>query len=267
MVDTTKFPIKTKTYLDSIKNINQFLENGRLVFSRFGDACFIMMIPESDGTVVGRSNRQEINSDVRKLIYDSFDLNGSDVLIGLPINIPGEEDRIGVNVPLENIVLKERFSINHDNDYIAWTALEYAYFNYKNEILKFFNLIRNKKTIWVGQYYENILNYYYGDIVAHVETSGTNSLNSVNKIVEDILNVSNGLVFDQIIFSAGQAARVAIYQLYNVFLDKNLIDVGSLTDRLIVDTESFKHIVQRNDIKNNRLNLGALNDFYIENMK
>ena len=132
--------IQTKSYLDSIRTVNRFLNNGRLVFSRFGDACLIMMIPESDGTVVGRSNRQKINSSVRTLMYDSFALNGDDVLIGLPINIRGTTPaEVGGNIPINNKALMERFAISHNNDYVAWTALEYAYLNYPYEILKFFN--------------------------------------------------------------------------------------------------------------------------------
>ena len=58
--------------------------------------------------------------------------------------------------------------------------------------------------------------------------------------------------FDQILLSAGQLSRVMMSRLYEFFKDKDIIDLGSCSDKLIYGTESFRHIMVRGHIDNNR---------------
>ena len=235
--------MKALSYQDSIKKLNEvFEEQGRLVFPRFGDADLIMMTKESGE--VGRANKNHCNPTTKKMMRDSLDIDGDSVVVGIPCNIQGAK-HIGSNVPssIKNIKLEKK------NELIAWTALEHAFFKYNDEFISFFSKLKDKSYIFVGTYYNQYLDNFYGNNVGWVETPKYDSINHTEKIIQDLRTLLDTEKVDSVILSCGQAARVICYELHNIYSNINFIDVGSQSDMFIINQPEFKDIPKRSHIQ------------------
>jgi hypothetical protein len=145
---------------------------------------------------------------------------------------------------VQNLQLTE-----HKTTYSA-IALQEAFFEYPDLFLEFCKLINNKKTLYINQYCEPILEKFYGKIEHHLSIPSTNSTGVYKEILEALTTV-DPISFDQIILSAGQLSRVIAKDLWEMFPHKCIFDVGSLSDMLIINEKSFEKIAKRGHIKNN----------------
>ena len=247
--------MKTLSYSESIDTLNEvFEEKGRIVFPRFGDVDFIMMTKTS-GTI-GRSNQNVCNDETKKLLTDAFTIDGEDVIVGTMINIQGAP-AIGNNIPKKVLSEQGVFKLKK-NPFVAATALERMFLNKDNRFIDFFSKLKNKNYLFVGNYYEKALDRFYGYNVGHVNTPMRNSINDNGLIIQELTDLIEKTATNTVILSCGQLARVICKRLHNKFPNTNFIDVGSVSDMIIVNTDSFEKIPKRthiecnlNKIKNN----------------
>ena len=122
-----------------------------------------------------------------------------------------------------------------------------------NDINKFYGLVKElkkTKTMFIGSYYHKNLDLMYGKITHKIKTVPQNSYVDVDKILKKILlNIDD---VDKIIFSCGQTARVLIKRLWELGVEKTMLDVGSLSDYFILDTELGHKIQLRGHIFKNK---------------
>ena len=152
-----------------------------------------------------------------------------------------------------------QLNVGNENN-INCICIQECFLYYPDKFLEFINLINKKKTLFVCQYYNKILDKFYGDIVEHIKIPSFNSAKFVDEIEKKILNCKKE--YDQIIFSAGQATRILIYRLWKK-LNKNFIDIGSVSDMIIINTPEFKNIKIRSHIRNNSSKIINLKKKYL----
>lgn len=248
--------MKALSYLDSIKKLNEvFEEQGRLVFSRFGDADLIMMTKESGE--VGRANKNKCNPTTKKMMRDSLDIDGDSVVVGIPCNIEGVK-HIGNNVPssMRNMELIKQ------NDTIAASSLEHAFFKYNDEFISFFSKLKDTSYVFVGTYHNQYLDRFYGNNIGWVKTPKFDSINHTETVIEDLRNLLDKKTTDSVILSCGQAARVICKELHNEYSTINFIDVGSQSDMFIINQPEFKDIPKRSHIQHQLQKIKDKVNFY-----
>lgn len=232
---------------DTIKYIINRLESGkRVCYVRYGDGDFIAMYPKSVGSIIGANNKTYITSEIQTKIIQSYCVDSEDYMIGTLRDIREERSMVD-NI---NFSIIDSIITNHPSVLYSSIALQEAFLIYPELFKKFITLLNNKKTLYINHYNENILSDFYGNITNFIKISQYNAPYQYSDVIKSIENIDTN-EFDQIILSAGQLSRVIFYDLYKLFPDKNIIDVGSVSDKIIVDTESFKMISLRGHIRNN----------------
>lgn len=235
--------MRSLSYLDSIKKLNEVFEkHNRIVFPRFGDADFIMMTKEKGQ--IGRANKNQCSPTTKKLMEDSFDIDGNDVVVGIAFNIDGDKN-IGDNVPGEF----KSLDIEKHNEFVAWSLFQHSFFKHPDEFEKFFHKLKSKTYIFIGNYYNKQLDRFYGKNVGFVQTPMYDSINSVDDNISKLVKEIDEKKPNTIILSCGQLARVICKRLHKQYPTTNFIDVGSLSDMFIVNQPEFKDIPKRSHIQ------------------
>jgi hypothetical protein len=233
----------------------------KMAFLRFGDGDFQMMFKEQIGTMVGHSNQNYVTEEIHKEMLKSYNCINENYLIGDVYGSLSERNTL-TNVNNMVVIHKHNLPINKKIN-LSYICIQEAFLTNRMIFLKFVKSINKIKTVFVGSYYEPVLNKFYGEIVHHIKTPSTNSANYVNDIEQQILNIN--VQFDQIIFSAGQASRLLIYRLWNK-LDVKLIDVGSVSDMIIINTNTFKNIKKRSHLITYKKLIKKNLKFYLEKL-
>ena len=215
--------------IDKIKN------NKKVAFLRFGDGDFQMMFKEQIGTMVGHSNQNYVTDEIHKEMLDSYNFNNENYLIGDVYGSYSERNTLSNVKNMIKIHKHEPFCKKNDN--LSYICIQESFLTDKNIFLKFINVINKSNSVFVGSYFEPILQKFYGNIVCHIKTPSTNSANYIDELEQKILDIDQP--YDQIIFSAGQASRLLIYRLWKK-LNVKFIDVGSVSDMIIINSQSFK---------------------------
>tara|TARA_B100001093_G_scaffold346014_1_gene330661 strand:+ start:2183 stop:2941 length:759 start_codon:yes stop_codon:yes gene_type:complete len=223
--------------------IDKINNNNKVAFLRFGDGDFQMMFKEQIGTMVGHSNQNYVTDEIHKEMIESYNFNHDNYLIGDVYGSSSERNTLTNVKNMIKIHKNEPFKKNNNN--LSYICIQEAFLTDKNSFLRFINVINKSKSIFVGSYIEPILNKFYGDIIHHVKTPSTNSANYIDELEQKILDIKQP--YDQIIFSAGQASRLLIYRLWKK-LNVKFIDVGSVSDMIIINSESFKNIKKRSHL-------------------
>ena len=103
--------------------------------------------------------------------------------------------------------------------------------------------------MFVGSYYNEVLDDMYGEIVVRINTPKQNSYSEVDRISDEVLQNIDSV--DKIIFSCGQTSRIIIKRLWKLGIKKTMIDVGSLSDYFVLNTELGTQIQLRGHIVKN----------------
>tara|TARA_B100001093_G_C26837431_1_gene1019018 strand:+ start:2001 stop:2759 length:759 start_codon:yes stop_codon:yes gene_type:complete len=223
--------------------IDKIKKNKKIAFLRFGDGDFQMMFKQRIGTMVGHSNQNFVTSEMNKEMLESYNYVNNNYLIGDVYGSLSERNTLSNVKNMIKIHKNEPFCKKENN--LSYICIQESFLNDSNNFLEFVNAINKSKTVFVGSYYEPILNKFYGNIVHHVKTPSTNSANYVDELEQEILEIDKS--YDQIIFSAGQASRLLIYRLWKK-LNVKFIDVGSVSDMIIINSQSFKKIKKRSHL-------------------
>jgi len=237
--------------METMRVINDKLRNEeRFCFVRYGDGCYISMYQDSVNKTIGRSNKSVITPEIRKKIIDSHNVVAPDYMIGTlkDINHP----RSAVN----NINFKKVEVEMPDTMYSA-IAFQESFLEFTEVFAEFLKNVQKKRTLYINHYIENVLIEKL-NIYAYVKTNKFNACAEWKRVLEDIAVLQKDC--DQIVLSCGQLARVIASDLYKMYPDKTIIDLGSTSDMLVVGTESFSKIAIRGHISNNIEKIKSINN-------
>jgi len=225
---------------------NKLINNQRVVYIRYGDGDLIAMYPNSVGKVVGGNNKSNITEKVRNGLINGYNVKDDSYLVGTVMGV-NHPRSMGKNVNMNN--LNTVNLVNHKKLYSA-IAFQELFMEKPEEFVEFFNILNKGRYIHVCHYYHKNLDRYYGKLVKHIKIPKFNSPSVEEMITNEILS-TNTDSYDHIIFSAGQASRIVIGKIWNK-VNKNILDFGSVSDKLVFNTPIKNNIMLRGHIKNNQ---------------
>ena len=223
--------------IDKLKSKDVF------TYVRFGDGDFIMMYKDSINNVVGRSNQFKVTKSLHDEMIESYNISDEKYIIG-SIMTDGSKHSTAKNIDISRLG-----HIDIKKDSISCICIQETFLYDVNLFYKFIRELKKTNTMLVCGYYDKILDDFYGDIKYHVTTPRLNSYSDIDNIMNRILD--NIHKVDKIILSTGQTSRVVSKRLYKMGVNKTIIDVGSLSDMLIIDSPIFNNIRIRSHITNN----------------
>ena len=100
--------------------------------------------------------------------------------------------------------------------------------------------------MFVCNYNHPNLEKAYGEIKVFVETPKQNSYSDIENIYKEVLEGLDKV--DKIVLSAGQTSRIIAKRLYETSKEITVIDVGSVSDMLIMNTPIINTIPQRSHL-------------------
>ncbi|KKK47970.1 hypothetical protein LCGC14_3149810, partial [marine sediment metagenome] len=101
-------------------------------------------------------------------------------------------------------------------------------------------------TMFVCNYNHPNLEKAYGEIKVFVEVPKQNSYSEIESIYKEVLKGLGSV--DKIVLSAGQSSRIIAKRLYETSKEITVIDVGSVSDMLIMNTPIINTIPQRSHL-------------------
>jgi len=233
--------------VDTVKAIINNLEsNKRVGYIRYGDGDFIAMYPSSVNKIIGARNQSFISEDMQQKIIESYNIEDECYFVG---TVEGYKH---IRSTYQNIKTQEIIDLNltqHKKLYSA-IAFQEVFLEEPDLFIKFCELINNKRTLYINNYIEPVLEKFYGKIEHYISIPKFNATIGYKETLKIIKNI-NPLSFDQIILSAGQLTRIIGKDLWDLFPDKNILDMGSVSDKIIINESSFNHIAMRGHIRDN----------------
>jgi len=240
---------------------NRLINNKRVVYTRYGDGDLIAMYPNSVGRVIGGNNKSNITEKVRNGLIDGYNVEDDSYLVGTVMGV-NHPRSMGKNVNMSN--LNTVNLVEHKKLYSA-IAFQELFMEKPEEFIEFFNILNKGRYLFVCQYYHKNLDRYYGKLINHIKIPKFNSPVVAEKIISEILEI-NSDSYDHIIFSAGQASRIVIGEIWDK-VDKTILDLGSVSDKLIFNTPIKNDIMIRGHIRNNQNLINERLDYFEKNIK
>jgi hypothetical protein len=233
--------------VDTVKAIINNLEsNKRVEYIRYGDGDLIAMYPESVNQVIGHNNKSFISKDIQQKIIESYNIEDECYFVG---TVEGYKH---IRSTYQNIKTQEITNLNltqHKKLYSA-IAFQEVFLEEPDLFIEFCKLINTKRTLYINNYIEPVLEKFYGKIKHYISIPKFNATIGYKETLKTIKDI-NPSSFDQIILSAGQLTRVIAKDLWDLFPDKSILDMGSVSDKIIINESSFGQIAKRSHIKNN----------------
>lgn len=236
----------------SLHLINSKLKKGeKFYFLRFSDGCFLMMLPEKLGEVVGRSNQFEVTESFQKELRESYAISDPNYLKG---TVLGSGDwRTEINLPPAVMgKLPHTSTDQYVNSICLQDAMDAAA---TADIVTFLREVqRGENNIFVGTYMNRYIKYFY-NIKRNIITRETNCHVDIDEIYAELLSLYNGEK-GNILLSCGQTAKIIAKRAYvnGDFEHANFLDMGSFSDRLSIEDPSFEKVkMKRTSIDQKRL--------------
>ena len=112
---------------------------------------------------------------------------------------------------------------------------------------EFFNLIYDKKKVWVNQFWHDNIEKIIGNVEHHVQTPSINSYSNIDEWYPELLETLDDV--EVVILASGQSSRILCGRLWNAGVNKLVIDIGSVADMFISDTWIFDKINLRSTMR------------------
>ena len=250
---------KIKKEVDVLNNndsfqllIDKLVTGNPFSFLRFGDADYMMMDDKNIGKTIGASNKMVITPEFNKEMIESHSIIDPDYIIGTVL-YPDLSNKLYNYNPFLAPMYRKFLGYNISyNNMVSAVALTETYISDIELFSRLILLLKMSRTMFVGSYYDEVLDDMYGEIVVTVNTPKQNSYSEVDRIYAEILENIDSV--DKLIFSCGQTSRIIIKRLWKLGIKKTMIDVGSLSDYFVLGTELGTQIQLRGHIvKNNEL--------------
>ena len=249
-----------------INKLKQHKENDRFYYVRYGDGDIIMMYPESEGSIIGRSNEFFVTKELQQELYNAWNIVNKDYWVAGSLNLDsinttdeGPKMHRRVKELMSSNIIVERFN------FYSHPTFETNFVYKPEKFLEFTKLLYNKKKLWVNQYWHENVETILGNIEHHVQTPSINSYETIDEWFPEILEVIEDV--DVIILASGQSSRVVSSRLWNLGINKIVIDPGSVVDMFIADTWIVDHINLRSTMTRYRSEILKSLDYILTNSK
>ena len=230
---------------DSIDILIEKLRNKEVfTFVRYGDGDYKMMYYESIGRVVGGNNRFLVTKEFRKELIDSYNIEDKNWLIGSSIGDTSKRSTA------RNINEDKLPPLHQRDKLLAVGCLMDSFIEDIEKFKLFAEQMRKTTTMFVCNYNHKNLESAYGEIKVFVKIPKQNSYTEIDRIYKEVLSGISKV--DKIVLSAGQTSRIIAKRLYEHAKEITVVDVGSVSDMLIMDSPIINKIPQRSHLNRYR---------------
>jgi hypothetical protein len=224
-----------------INRLKKYNKGDKFYYVRYGDADIYALYPEEIGTIGGRSNQFLITKELQQELYNTWNIVDDDYWVAGSLNLDSINTTDGgpkmhnrIKELMDKKIIAERFN------FYSHPTFE-SNFVYKPEkFLEFTKLLYNKKKLWVNQYWHENIETILGNIEHHVQTPSTNSYENIDDWFPEILKVIDNV--EVVILASGFSSRVLAGRLWELGINKIVIDPGSVVDMFIANTWIINHI-------------------------
>jgi len=224
--------------------INKLKKKEIFTFVRYGDGDYKMMYAESIGRIVGGNNRFLVTKEFRKELIDSYNIEDKNWLIGTSIG------DISKRSTARNIKIDKLPALHQRDKLLAVGCLMDSFIEDIERFKLFAKEMCKTSTMFVCNYNHSNLEKAYGEIKVFVETPKQNSYSDIENIYKEVLKGLDKV--DKIVLSAGQSSRIIAKRLYETSKEITVIDVGSVSDMLIMNIDIINTIPQRSHLNKYR---------------
>jgi len=248
---------KVLSHKDSFEIIFNKLKKGDpFSFVRFGDGDHIIIYKDSIGQIIGGSNKFLVTEELQKELIECYNIEDENFLIGTMLNdfLPHQMMRFesGINHSKLTELIERK-------EMLAMSCLFEIFLNDLNRFIEFSKELKKTSTMFVCNYNHENISKVYGDVKIFIQVPVTNCYSNIKDWYEVILENINRV--DKIILSAGFAGRVIAKRLWKLGIKKIVLDVGSLSDTFIFNTNirrktnirGFMNQIESKIINNNRI--------------
>ncbi len=254
--------MSNKFEIESIdKLIDCINNNKKMGFLRFGDGDLLMAFKENIGKVIGNSNGIYVTPEVNDKLKKAWFFEADNLIKGSCMaDNNGSDHNTSSNIN-KTLYQRNGLDIVDTSKHISYICIQECFLYKPDKFIEFIKSINKKRTIFVCQFYNELLDKYYGKIIKYIKCPKVNATKELNSIKNQILEI-NSDDYDQIILCCGQATRIIIYDLWDK-LDTKFIDVGSISDHLISNVPNiFNNINLRGHIRKNKEKIQNLVKYY-----
>ena len=249
--------------MDRLKQYNQ---GDKLYYVRFGDGDLIMMYPESLGQTIGRANQFEVTNELQKEMYDSWNIVDDNYMVAASLNLSspfttdhGNAMHDKVRSLINNNILTNRYQ------FYSHPTFESNFIYKPEKFIEFCKLLYGKKKLWINQLWHDNVETILGNIVHHVQTPSTNSYADIDNWYPEILKVIDDV--EVIILASGFSSRVLANRLWKAGINKIVLDIGSVVDMFIANTELLDMINTRSTMQTHETEILKSLDFILNSMQ
>ncbi len=226
---------------DSIDILIKKLKDKEIfTFVRYGDGDYKMMYNGSVGKVIGGNNRILVTKRFRKELIDSYNIEDKNWLIGTSIG------DVSKRSTAKNINIGKLPALHQRDKLLSVGCLMDSFIEDIERFKLFAKEMCKTSTMFVCNYNHPNLEKAYGKIKVFVEVPKQNSYSEIESIYKEVLKGLGSV--DKIVLSAGQSSRIIAKRLYETSKEITVIDVGSVSDMLIMNTPIINTIPQRSHL-------------------
>ena len=226
---------------DSIDILIKKLKDKEIfTFVRYGDGDYKMMYNGSVGKVIGGNNRILVTKRFRKELIDSYNIEDKNWLIGTSIG------DVSKRSTAKNINIGKLPALHQRDKLLSVGCLMDSFIEDIERFKLFAKEMCKTSTMFVCNYNHPNLEKAYGEIKVFVEVPKQNSYSEIESIYKEVLKGLGSV--DKIVLSAGQSSRIIAKRLYETSKEITVIDVGSVSDMLIMNTPIINTIPQRSHL-------------------
>jgi len=219
---------------DSFEIIFNKLKKGKsFSFVRFGDGDHFIMYKESLGKIIGSGNQFFVTERLQEEIIECYNIQDENFLISTILNDFSSHYMAKFisqanhsKLPKELIERKEM---------LVPICLFETFIIDLRRFIEFSQELRKTSTMFVCNYNHENISKVYGNVKVFIEISVQNCYSNIEYWYQEILKNIDKV--DKIILSAGFAGRVIAKRLWKSNIKKVVLDVGSLSDAFIFQTD------------------------------
>ena len=249
--------------LDKVKN---YKKGEKLYYVRFGDGDLIMMYPESEGKVIGRANQFNTTKEIQNELYRTWNIQDDKYMVAGSLNLssPFSTDH-GIEMHSKVTQLINLGQIIERKEFYSHPTFESNFIFKPDKFIEFCNLINGYKKVWVNQFWHDNVETILGNIEHHIQTPSTNSYENIDKWYPELLEVIDDV--DVIILATGFSSRVLASRLWDLGINKIVLDIGSVVDMFIANTEILDLINTRSTMKTYKNEISKSLEYILDKLK
>ena len=125
--------------------------------------------------------------------------------------------------------------------------------------------MNNYKKVWVNQLWHDNIETILGNIEHHIQTPSTNSYKNINEWYPQLLEIIDDV--DMVILATGFSSRVLASRLWDLGINKIVLDIGSVVDMFIANTELINVINTRSTMSTYEKQISESLEYILNKLK